>query len=69
MMGGALLSRDFTGYGAVTGAAVAGGAVASGAGGRDSHGSGRTGRSAANNSSRTAYISAPVAAENSLGWN
>lgn len=33
-----------------------------GAGGRDSHGSG-------NNSARTANISAPVATENSLGWN
>lgn len=53
-MGGALLSRDFTSsYGGV-------------AGGRDSHGSGRSGM---NNSSRTQYISAPVAAENSLGWN
>ena len=53
LMGGALLSRDFSSYGAV-------------AGGRDSHGSGRSG---AGNSGRTAYISAPVAAENSLGWN
>ena len=53
LMGGALLSRDFTGYGGV-------------AGGRDSHGSGRSGM---NSSSRTQYISAPVAAENSLGWN
>lgn len=53
LMGGALLSRDFTGYGGV-------------AGGRDSHGSGRSGMG---NSSRTQYISAPVAAENSLGWN
>ena len=57
LMGGALLSRDFTsspGYG--------------GAGGntRDSQGSGRSGM---NNSARTANISAPVAAENSLGWN
>ncbi|KAI1377671.1 hypothetical protein F4677DRAFT_44271 [Hypoxylon crocopeplum] len=57
LMGGALLSRDFTsspGYG--------------GAGGntRDSQGSGRSGM---NNSARTAGISAPVAAENSLGWN
>lgn len=51
MMGGALMSRDFSNYGGV-------------AGGRDSHGSGRTG-----NSGRTAKISAPVAAENSLGWN
>lgn len=53
MMGGALLSRDFSSYGGV-------------AGGRESHGSGRSG---AGNSGRTAYISAPVAAENSLGWN
>ncbi|RDA91036.1 hypothetical protein CP533_2555 [Ophiocordyceps camponoti-saundersi (nom. inval.)] len=34
--------------------------------GRDSHGSGRSGMG---NSGRTANISAPVAAENSLGWN
>jgi hypothetical protein len=61
LMGGALLSRDFTGYGGVTNGS--GGAVA---GGRDSHGSGRSGM---NNSARTQYISAPVAAENSLGWN
>jgi len=61
LMGGALLSRDFTGYGGVAGAAP--GVVA---GGRDSHGSGRSGM---NNSARTQYISAPVAAENSLGWN
>ncbi len=54
LMGGAHLSRDFTGsYGGV-------------AGGRDSHGSGRSGMG---NSGRTACISAPVAAENSLGWN
>jgi len=53
LMGGALLSRDFSSYGGV-------------AGGRNSHGSGRSG---AGNSGRTAYISAPVAAENSLGWN
>ncbi|KAM7202021.1 signaling mucin MSB2 [Rhypophila sp. PSN 637] len=57
MMGGALLSRDFSTYGATSGAA---------AGERNSHGSGRSG---AGNSGRTAYISAPVAAENSLGWN
>lgn len=53
---GALLSRDFSTtspYGGV-------------AGGRDSHGSGRSGM---NTSARTAYISAPVAAANSLGWN
>lgn len=54
LMGGALLSRDFTGaYGGVGGT-------------RDSQGSGRSG---GNHSSRTANISAPVAAENSLGWN
>lgn len=53
LMGGALLSRDMSGYGGV-------------AGGRESHGSGRSG---ASNSARTANISAPVAAENSLGWN
>jgi hypothetical protein len=59
LMGGALLSRDFSSYGGV-------------AGGRHSHGSGQTGQtgqSAMGNSARTAYISAPVAAENSLGWN
>lgn len=54
MMGGALLSRDFTGYGGVQGNT------------RHSQGSGRSG---GNNSARTAIISAPVAAENSLGWN
>ncbi|KAL7627666.1 hypothetical protein AAE478_001859 [Parahypoxylon ruwenzoriense] len=58
LMGGALLSRDFTssspGYGGVGGNT------------RDSQGSGRSGM---NNSARTANISAPVAAENSLGWN
>lgn len=53
LMGGALLSRDFTTYGGV-------------AGGRESHGSGRSG---AGNSARTATISAPLATENSLGWN
>ena len=54
MMGGALLSRDFTSsYGAVVG-------------GRHSHGSGQSGMG---NSARTQVISAPVAAENSLGWN
>ena len=57
MMGGALLSRDFSGYGGVAGGS---------AGGRHSQGSGQSG---AGNSGRTAYISAPVAAENSLGWN
>lgn len=59
LMGGALLSRDFTtsspgGYGGVSGTM------------RNSQGSGRSGM---NNSARTAFISAPVAAENSLGWN
>jgi len=55
LMGGALLSRDFTSsYGAVP------------AGGRNSHGSGRSGMGG---SGRTQFISAPVAAENSLGWN
>ncbi|KAI1505387.1 hypothetical protein F5X99DRAFT_279294 [Biscogniauxia marginata] len=57
LMGGALLSRDFTsnpGYGGMEGNM------------RDSQGSGRSGM---NNSARTANISAPVAAENSLGWN
>ncbi|KAI1142410.1 hypothetical protein F5Y05DRAFT_225568 [Hypoxylon sp. FL0543] len=57
LMGGALLSRDFTsnpGYGGATGNT------------RDSQGSGRSGM---NSSARTANISAPVAAENSLGWN
>ncbi|KAI1210968.1 uncharacterized protein F4807DRAFT_45525 [Annulohypoxylon truncatum] len=57
LMGGALLSRDFTsnpGYGGVVGNT------------RDSQGSGRSGM---NSSARTANISAPVAAENSLGWN
>ncbi|KAK3318282.1 hypothetical protein B0H66DRAFT_231164 [Apodospora peruviana] len=59
LMGGALLSRDFTStYGGAYGGVAPGG--------RDSHGSGRSGM---NNSGRTAYISAPVAAENSLGWN
>ncbi|KAM4055180.1 hypothetical protein HRG_005982 [Hirsutella rhossiliensis] len=52
--------------------ALMGGALVSreyfsyGAGGRDSRGSGRSGMG---NSGRTANISAPVAAENSLGWN
>jgi len=55
LMGGALLSRDFTSsYGAVQ------------PGERNSHGSGRSGMG---NSGRTQFISAPVAAENSLGWN
>ncbi|KFA64006.1 hypothetical protein S40285_05486 [Stachybotrys chlorohalonatus IBT 40285] len=54
LMGGALMSQEFTAnYGGV-------------AGGRDSHGSNRSGMG---NSVRTANISAPVAAENSLGWN
>ncbi|ORY65075.1 uncharacterized protein BCR38DRAFT_342441, partial [Pseudomassariella vexata] len=56
MMGGALLSRDFT--------AGSYGGVAPNT--RHSQGSGRSGM---NNSGRTAFISAPVAAENSLGWN
>ncbi|CCF45943.1 hypothetical protein CH063_03734 [Colletotrichum higginsianum] len=60
MMGGALMSRDFSNYGGVAGGVP---------GGRESHGSGQTGRSGMGNSARTAYISAPVAAENSLGWN
>lgn len=64
MMGGALLSRDFSGYGAVAGGSAGGSAGT--AGGRHSQGSGQSG---AGNSGRTAYISAPVAAENSLGWN
>lgn len=59
LMGGALMSRDFSNYGATNDPAVR-------PGGRDSHGSGRSGMG---NSARTAYISAPVAAENSLGWN
>lgn len=56
LMGGALLSRDFTGYGGVQGNPNAN------ANTRHSQGSGH-------NSARTAIISAPVAAENSLGWN
>lgn len=56
LMGGALLPRDFT----------AGGYGATGGNMRDSQGSGRSGM---NSSTRTALISAPVAAENSLGWN
>lgn len=61
LMGGAL-SRDFSsspgyspGYGATAGGNM-----------RNSQGSGRSGT---NHSARTANISAPVAAENSLGWN
>ncbi|KAF4446361.1 hypothetical protein F53441_9984 [Fusarium austroafricanum] len=61
LMGGALMSRDFSSYGA----AQAEQAPAR-PGGRDSHGSGRSGMG---NSARTQFISAPVAAENSLGWN
>ncbi|KAH7324559.1 hypothetical protein B0I35DRAFT_348315 [Stachybotrys elegans] len=53
LMGGALMSQEFSNYGGV-------------AGGRESHGSGRSGM---NNSVRTAGISAPVAASNTLGWN
>ncbi|RGP76158.1 hypothetical protein FLONG3_5401 [Fusarium longipes] len=60
LMGGALMSRDFSSYGAQ------GDHPPVRAGGRDSHGSGRSGMG---NSARTAFISAPVAAENSLGWN
>ncbi|KAB5572061.1 hypothetical protein GE09DRAFT_655943 [Coniochaeta sp. 2T2.1] len=56
LMNGALLSRDFSSYGGV-------------AGGRDSHGTQNSGRSGAKDSARTAYISGPMAAENSLGWN
>lgn len=68
LMGGALLSRDFTathgnGNGNGNGAGNYGGV---GGNMRDSQGSGRSGM---NNSARTAFISAPVAAENSLGWN
>ncbi|KAF4344969.1 Msb2 [Fusarium beomiforme] len=61
LMGGALMSRDFSSYGATH---PEQGPVRPG--GRDSHGSGRSGMG---NSARTAFISAPVAAENSLGWN
>lgn len=57
-------------YGGTGSPAMMGGALLSqdasnygGAGGRDSHGSGN------NSSARTANISAPVATENSLGWN
>ncbi|RBR21272.1 uncharacterized protein FIESC28_05011 [Fusarium coffeatum] len=60
LMGGALMSRDFSSYGAQ------GEHPPVRPGGRDSHGSGRSGMG---NSARTAFISAPVAAENSLGWN
>jgi hypothetical protein len=64
LMGGALLSRDFTSsYGAV---APGGASAGAGPGGRNSHGSGQSGMG---NSGRTQFISAPVAAENSLGWN
>lgn len=59
LMGGALLSRDFSsspGYSPGYGATVGGNM-------RNSQGSGT------NHSARTANISAPVAAENSLGWN
>ncbi|KAF2966370.1 hypothetical protein GQX73_g7202 [Xylaria multiplex] len=62
LMGGALLSRDFSsspgyapGYGATNGGNM-----------RNSQGSGRSGT---NHSARTANISAPVGAQNSLGWN
>ncbi|CEI68550.1 hypothetical protein FVEN_g5303 [Fusarium venenatum] len=62
LMGGALMSRDFSNYGAQGPQ----GEAPARPGGRDSHGSGRSGMG---NSARTAFISAPVAAENSLGWN
>jgi len=69
LMGGALLSRDFTStYGGVGG--VAGGRESHGSHGtQGSHGTHGSGRTGTQNSGRTAYISAPVAAENSLGWN
>lgn len=54
LMGGALLGRDVSSYGGLN------------AGGRDSHNSGQSGPA---QSARTANISAPVATENSLGWN
>ena len=54
LMGGALLSHDFSSYGGVQQHSH----------GRESQGSGGTG-----GTNRTANISAPVAAENSLGWN
>jgi hypothetical protein len=63
LMGGALMSRDFSNYGAQ---GPQGEQAPARPGGRDSHGSGRSGMG---NSARTAFISAPVAAENSLGWN
>lgn len=54
LIGGALMSPDMArGYSAIPG-------------GRHSHGSGHSG---GGNSARTANISAPFAAENSLGWN
>lgn len=61
-MGGALLSRDFTSNSNY-------GGVSSGGRERDSHGSHGSGKSGMNTSSRTQYISAPVGAQNSLGWN
>jgi hypothetical protein len=64
LMGGALMSQDFSAYGAVQPAHLSAGD--NGRFGRDSHGSGRSGMG---NSARTQYISPPVAAENSLGWN
>jgi len=62
-MGGALLSRDFTSNNSNYGG------VSSGRRERDSQGSHGSGKSGMNNSSRTQYISAPVGAQNSLGWN
>ncbi|KAK0746670.1 hypothetical protein B0T18DRAFT_429594 [Schizothecium vesticola] len=61
-MGGALLSRDFTSNSNY-------GGVSSGGRERDSRGSHGSGKSGMNTSSRTQYISAPVGAQNSLGWN
>jgi hypothetical protein len=61
LMGGALLSRDFSG-----GPGYGGYGTTNGGNMRNSQGSGRSGT---NHSARTANISAPVAAENSLGWN
>ncbi|KAK1829033.1 hypothetical protein QBC39DRAFT_141282 [Podospora conica] len=63
-MGGALLSRDFT-----SNSNSNYGGVSSGGRERDSHGSHGSGKSGMNTSSRTQYISAPVGAQNSLGWN
>jgi len=65
-MRSAPISRDFSSYSGVQAGVVVASPVG---GGRDSHGSGRTGLSMANGSMRSAWISAPVAAENSLGWS